>query len=1121
MGALRWALKIAFNSVIVCGSIERPMTRLSLAIFGGFQARLESGKTLALTMKKAQALLAYLALPPGQAHPRDKLAALLWGGMRKEQARASVRQAVFAIRRALGTADCRALVLDGENLTLDPTAVEVDAAVFERLAGAGTPADLEKAMTLYRGDLLAGLAVDEPPFEEWLLSERERLHELALDALAKLLAHQRKAGDAEAAVQSALRLLALDPLQESVHRALMRLYAEQGRRGAALRQYQHCVTVLQRELGVEPEAGTKRLYQEILRQRSGRPSVADVTPTTESPAASAGIARAQLPAADTPLVGREPEVDRLHRALAAAWSGRGQLVTLIGEAGIGKTRLVTELAVDAEQRGALVLLGRSYESEQVLPFGPWVDALRAGRVMSDLAGLAPAWRGELARLIPELAGPEATPTAADYLKLFESVAEAIGHLARPQPMLLVLEDLHWADEMSVRLLAFVGRRLRRWPVLLLATAREEELADASLLRHTLEDLGGEADLTAVTLGPLSRANTLALVGTLVRVGSADEATARLGEQVWTSSNGNPFVAVETIRAHAQGAAPVQGRGLALPQRVREIVSRRLERLSGRSRSLVAAAAAIGREFDFALLQQAAGLGEVEAAEGVEELVRRRILHGVGDGFGFTHERICEVAYDAVLDVRRRTLHAAVGAALERLHAGRLEAVYDRLAYHWLRAEDPAKAAEYLARFARRSARAYAHEDAVKAYSEALRQLERLPVPEADARRVDIVPRLARSLMFLGRFEEARDLLLAQREPVEKADSPWLTGQFYLLLSHVYTFLGDRDRTVESARQAIAAAERAADESTLGKALYVLAMEGWWSGDPTHGIEHGRLAVELLERTSERWWLGQAHFAVAANHVLRGDFDPAIEAATKALAIGDALGDPRVQTPAAWLTGTIHAMRGDWDEGIAAGRRSLDYSPDPLNRADALGWLGFAYLEKGDAAEAIRLLEQSVELWSTFRVRPAQGAFQILLGHAYLMRGEVERAAQLAEAGLALARDTGYRLAIGWGKRLQALIEAGRGDRGAARALLEQALTTFVSISGGFEAARTRLLLAEVCAAVGDGSAAAGLLAEASKAFATLRTRRYACWTDALAAELGASPAQNLSKMAGDRIPRWA
>src|SRR5262249_7003867 len=158
----------------------------------------------------------YLAIPLGQAHQRDKLAALLWGDTRETQARAGLRHAIFSLRKLLGHTD--ALRLDGETIALDPAAVDVDVHEFEQRVAAVTPADLEKAVDLYQGDLLEGLVLAESAFESWLVAERLRVRELAQDGLARLLAHQRKAGLLESALQTGLRLLALDSLQEPVHR---------------------------------------------------------------------------------------------------------------------------------------------------------------------------------------------------------------------------------------------------------------------------------------------------------------------------------------------------------------------------------------------------------------------------------------------------------------------------------------------------------------------------------------------------------------------------------------------------------------------------------------------------------------------------------------------------------------------------------------------------------------------------------------------------------------------------------------------------------------------------------------------------------------------------------------
>src|SRR5215471_13304130 len=251
------------------------MARLQLALLGGFEARSDSGLSLAMSRKKAQMLLAYLAMHPTHTHLRDKLATLLWDDAPAEQARQSLRQTLFAIRQALPVDPT---LVDGDHVAFAAEAVAVDVSEFEQLARSDDPDDLERAAALYQGDLLEGIRAGSAQFEEWLLAERERLHELALEAFAKLLGHQMKLGATEPAIQTALRLLSLDPLQEVTHRALMRLYARQGRRAAALRQYQLCVDVLQRELGVEPEEATKQLYRGLLPQ----PPPRLVAPRTDS-----------------------------------------------------------------------------------------------------------------------------------------------------------------------------------------------------------------------------------------------------------------------------------------------------------------------------------------------------------------------------------------------------------------------------------------------------------------------------------------------------------------------------------------------------------------------------------------------------------------------------------------------------------------------------------------------------------------------------------------------------------------------------------------------------------------------------------------------------------------------
>ena len=239
---------------------------LSLGLLGSFEAQIGQ-LMLAALPKKSQALMAYLAIEGAAPHSRTELATLLWGDTGDEQALQSLRKALSVIRQALDQeADALLIVQDGA-IALNHAAVTVDALEFERLARAGDAESLRSAATMYRGHLLAGLDLDEGPFNEWLLSRRERLRELALSTLGKLLDMQMRTGADDAAIETGQRILALEPLHEATHRSLIQIYGRLGRRAAAARQYQICVDALARELGVTPDPSTNAAYRESLAGR--------------------------------------------------------------------------------------------------------------------------------------------------------------------------------------------------------------------------------------------------------------------------------------------------------------------------------------------------------------------------------------------------------------------------------------------------------------------------------------------------------------------------------------------------------------------------------------------------------------------------------------------------------------------------------------------------------------------------------------------------------------------------------------------------------------------------------------------------------------------------------------
>jgi len=939
------------------------MRRLSLSLFGGFEARIPPGPRLSFQTRKAQALLAYLALPLGRAHPRDKLAALLWGDRGDEQARRSVRQALYDIRKALGVAAPAVLRAEHDTVALSPAAVDLDVLTFTRLIDQGTPDALEQAAALYQGDLLAGLNVSEESLETWLMHEREHLHEMAMQALAKLLSHQSASGASEAAIRTAHQLLALDPLQEAVHRTLMRIYIRHGRRAAALRQYQHCVNVLQRDLGIEPELETKLLYQQILRNNE---TVSGAVSASAAIGASEQLVRnrAEIRPSDAVLVGRDADMARFRDPVQQAAEGRGRLFAILGEAGIGKSRLVDELIANVTGRAWRVLIGRAYESDQVLPFGPWVDALRVSQIDRQreiVEGIGDVWRAELSRLLPEVAAPGATPLSAqaDYRQLFESVAQVVQRIARSEPLLVVLEDLHWADEMTVRLLAFVSRRIHTERVLLVVTAREEELEDAPLLRRTLEDLTQAGHLVPLHLAPLSQPDTNALVRLLARKANVE----RLEEQAWASSEGNPFVVVETVRALHDGAtAP----GMALPQRVHDVIRRRLDRLGDNARSLLTVAGVVGRTFEFQLLRRASGLEEDMTAEGVEELVRRRVLTSIGERLDFTHERIREVVYSQLSLWRRKRLHYRVAQAIEGLYADNLEPHYEALGTHYRDAEAWEKAARYLHTAGNKAALRSAYRQAIGWLEEALAAVSHFPegqekLEQAISIRIDLAPALIATSSF-----SASEVGATYVQAYELCQRLGETSKLFPVLWGLARFHSSREElpaAQELGERLVGLAQRTGDPALILEAHHTQMATLFSLGELADAHGHAAHGIELYDPHDHR-----GHASLYGNH------DPGVCFMTHA-------------AWALWLLGyPDRALHSSGDALTLA--RTLAH---PYTLAHALYFAAWVHVQRGETHPARTLADELMALatehdwprWITFGTA--------LLGHALVVKGhEVER-----------------------------------------------------------------------------------------------------------------------------------
>lgn len=1089
------------------------MALLEIALFGGFRARRPSGAALSLPAKKAQALLAYLAVPPGQPHPRDRLAALLWADMPGTKARSSLRQAIFAIRKALLPVD--ALRQDAGTVTLEPAAVAVDVVSFEQLATEGTREALERAAGLYRGALLEGFVLGEAPFESWLAAERLRLQELGLATLARLLALQRESADLEAAVQTAHRLLAIDSGQEAVHRALMRLLVQLGRRGAALRQYQACVDTLARDLGVEPDRETRALYQEILATRPASPVGEEVTRTAVPPTPAEMALAAEPRGCEPPLVGRERELALLRAILDQTWSQRGLVVAITGEAGIGKSRLADEVLAEAGRRGGLTLVGRCHETEQVLPFAPWVNALREllpGRLADAVQSLRPGWRIELGRLLPELAadppGPDASGAA---LRLFEAVAQLLHHLAAGQAVVALIEDLQWADEMSIRLLAFLGRRVQKAAVLIVVTVRDEEATRAPLLRETLDELTRGRQAVMLRLGALSRPDSAILVRHL----AGPDGVSPPEDQIWRASEGNPFMVVETMRAFDAGVTLAETSDLPLPERIREVVAHRLERLEGRSRRLVAVSAAIGRQFEFALLQRAGELTEAEATEGVEDLVGHRILRGVGEELAFTHDWVREVALGQLLPAVRKGLHRRIAGALEEVPARDLASHAVAVGTHYMNAEAWEQAALFFERAGDATFAQTGRREAVGCYEQALAALARMPAGRVvHERACDVRFSMARALYTTGDFKRSREGFreaeaLAQALGDDRREAQILGGLAYLLGSE-----GDHAGAIEAGNLALSLAQAQGDRAIqvwtsvalgrqhfatggyrLGAERLAGAVETLWAGPFDRRFGPGTLLLPVGVRTWLALCLGQL-----------GQFPKAIESGEDAVRLADAHEAAQECAWACYCLGHVFLLRGETARSLPLLERAVALCENrrfPIYAPRALASLGVAYVQRGRVDEAQAILDKAAKETAGSNLGYGQAAVLAMLASAHVAMGRPDHAQRLAEQSLAVARSRGERGDAAWALHLigSAVALHLPLDTAAAEEALAEALAIACELEMRPLEARTRLGLARLHL---DAGRAGRARAELARASADLRDMGMTFWladADALLARL--------------------
>jgi class 3 adenylate cyclase/tetratricopeptide (TPR) repeat protein len=811
-------------------------------------------------------------------------------------------------------------------------------------------------------------------------------------------------------------------------------------------------------------------------------------------------------------VGRERQLAALQELVAEAASGRGQVVGVVAEPGMGKSRIVTELRRSLAGERLTVLEGRCLSYCSSVPYVPLADIVRANCGIADAdspevveaktafglteLGMDPGPRVPLLLQMMGLgddgARDDLSPEAVKQ-RTFETLLTMCLVGSRRRPLLLVVEDLHWIDRLSEEFLARLVESIQGAPLALVCTYRPGYQAPWMQASYA----------TQLALPRLTPAEGLVVLRAAL---GEREAHPDALEEVLQRADGNPFFLEELARALLEDT-PI-GAEQPVPDTVHDVLLARVDRLAEEPRRVLQTASVLGREFPLRLLEAVwSGPGGLEPH--LTELRRLEFIHEQGgDGepvYVFKHALTQDVAYQSLLSSRRARLHEATGAAYEALYADRLGEVYDRLAHHYSHTSRSDKAVDYLDLFAESAVRGYAHADAAEALREALRHVEGLPPDLRERRACELTLRLVYSLYFLGRFAESREALRAVEARAARLEDPEVAGRLHMWLGHTHAHAGDADGAASSIARAIGESSRSGDVATFGKAHYVLARETFWRGRFAEGAEHGRTAAASLERTDEWWWLGHAHAWIGQNLVNTGDFEEALANVARTKEIGRLRDDPRLQSYGAWEIAWYEATRGNWERAIAEGTESLERSPDPLNSAYSMFALGFSYREKGDHAQAISLLQASIRRLTEFGYGRLAAWITGWLSDAQLWSGDRAAAAETARRAVGLSEQVRYPWALAVAQRALGRAALAGGDAAAARGLLDQARSGFGRMGCRFDLAVTHMDLARLEQGAGDASAAGAELDAARVLLSELDAPVYSARVEELAAELGVGP----------------
>ena len=823
----------------------------------------------------------------------------------------------------------------------------------------------------------------------------------------------------------------------------------------------------------------------------------------------------------TPMIGRAAERQRLAETFRKASDGLGGVVVIAGDPGVGKSRLLYEFLRSLDGSGHLELETTCASYGRAMAYRPLVELYRRYFDLPEELSPDDVRRRVAARLVAlGLEGEEPAFLLHHFLGLSappEFLLRVQGARLRDrtneilravvfsesvrQPVVLIVENLHWVDASSEEFLKALAERVHEHSVLLVFTTRPGQTLE--WLPSTTETLKLEG-LDPDDLGEMVRT----LCGTR-------EVAEPLLQLLLSKGEGNPLYIEEIVRQLQEtegivvehGEARLRTADVTVPETIRDIIAARVDRLDESPKQTLQIASVVGRRFGVTLVSHVRESDRSHVAGDLRSLHAVDFVFPSADDpeltYSFKHALTQDVVYTSLLERRRRQFHAAGGRGLEELYAGRRNEVVELLAYHFERSGEDEKAVDYAILAAEEAQRRWANTEALALFEVALKRLASMPDTDANRlRKIDAVVKQAEVKFALGRHAEHVQALEEIKTLVDTVGDPPRRAAWYYWAGFLHSLTGARPGvTLPYCRAAVEIAETERLEHLRPYALCALSHCYLAAGEFKAAIEAGERALAMFEDRGDLWWACRTLWALAPAANAIGDWNRSLEYCRKGVEYGQATNDLRLKVVAWWRTGSAHIMRGDPASGLQCCEQALALSPPPFDAFMARAMRGRGRVMVGDVAGGLAEMEEAAEWFERFQLRYTHAVFGTRLCESYLRLGDFARARAPLEKFLTICRQGGYRHAEGLVERVFGEAVA-VDDPAAASEHLEAAARLLEEVGARDELARTFVAQANLRRAAHDAAAARPLLRRALELFEECGTLQEPARVRAMLAELG-------------------